>query len=143
RVSRPGTLDRCRHADPRTMRRERADRAAGLACDAVAAAVEDQPVGEYRPALLRDDRHERELDLDRVLLAREPEASREPRDVRVHDDPRDPEGVPEHHVRRLAPDPTERDQLLQGAGHLAAVLSDDVRAALADRPRLVAEEPGR
>src|SRR5690349_9926133 len=95
-----GVLD----PETRAVGGQRAYRAARLARVAHAAAVEDQPVREHGPALARHDRHERELDLDRVGLARQRESMREPADVRVDDEPGNSERVPEDDVRGLAPD---------------------------------------
>ncbi|HET6789994.1 MAG TPA: hypothetical protein VFI35_00225, partial [Actinomycetota bacterium] len=51
--------------------------------------------------------------------------------------------VPEDDVRGLPRHASERDQVLHRAGHLPAVLLDDPTARLADRDRLLIEEPGR
>ena len=98
---------------------------------------------EQRPQLARNERHERELDLHRVGLVREPQPVREPRHVRVDDHTRDPVGVPEHDIRGLPSDAPQRGQLLERARYIPAMLGHDVGARLADRLRLVAEEPRR
>ena len=71
----------------------------------------DQPVqsrfGEQRADLV--------LDLDRVVLGGPPEPSRQPPEVGVDGDPRHAEGVAEHDVRGLAPDPGKRDQIVEPA----------------------------
>src|SRR6266550_8402736 len=56
-------------------------------CDADAPAVPDQQVREAAPVLARHEPDQIALDLDRILLTRQPQALRQPPDVRVHDDP--------------------------------------------------------
>ena len=79
-------------------------------------------MGKFYPALLGHQGHQVELNLYRVLLAREPQALGDPADVGVHHDARDAEGVAQDDVGRLAADPRQFYQVIQGSRHLAAEL---------------------
>jgi hypothetical protein len=108
------------------------------------AAVEDQYIAHLQPAVTRVDPHQRPLDLDRVVLQGQPQPPGHPPHVGVDRDPVSPaEGVGRHHGGGLSTDAVQRDQLVERRRHLAAVARDDGRTGLLDRPRLVAEEPGR
>src|SRR5262245_46658101 len=77
--------------------------AIGASGVADAAAVPDELVAELGPFLARDLLHQIALDLHRISLAREAQALREARDVRVdHHAVVDAEGGAEHHVGGLA-----------------------------------------
>ena len=79
-------------------------------------------MGKFHPALLGHQGHQVELNLYRVLLAREPQALGDPAYVGVHHEARDAEGVAQDDVGRLAADPRQFYQLIQGSRHLPAEL---------------------
>ena len=97
--------------------------AGGLAGVADPAAVEDQPVAHDRPLLARDQGGQVGLDLDRILLLGQLHAPREPPDMGVDGDARDPERVTEDDVGGLASDARQFHQLIEPPRHLAAVRS--------------------
>src|SRR5690606_3315231 len=138
---RRGTLG-VRLADPvgGAQPRDGARTARGAPREARAPAVDHEPVREHRPLTPLDELADRVLDLDRVGLLGPPQTPREATHVRVDRDPRDPEGVAEHDVGRLAPDARERDEVLEAPGDLAVVLVDELAREALDRPRLGAEE---
>jgi hypothetical protein len=73
----------------------------------------DEEVGDRDPLRLRNYPHQVDLDLHRVGGLRQPEALREPLDMRVdHDAGRNAEGMAEDHVRRLPSHAGERHQIL-------------------------------
>ena len=123
--------------------RHRAGTARRVAGVAHATAVPDQVVAQQRPVLLREQRADLVLDLHRVGLRGQAEPARQPAEVGVHGDARHPERVPEDHVRRLAPDAGERDQVHQPAGHLTVVPLDQRLGELEERVGLGAEEARR
>jgi hypothetical protein len=104
---------------------------------AAAAAVKNQPVGELRPIVLRDKFHQHRFDFFRINLAREAEAHRKPRDVRV-DDHADilPKGIAENDVGGFATDAGKGDERVHGLGHFTGMLIDEKAAAGADIFRL-------
>ena len=71
------------------------------------------------------------------------EPAGQPPEVGVHGDAGHAERVAEHDVGRLAPDPGQGDQVLQPAGHLAAVALDQGLAQPDQRVGLGPEEAGR
>jgi hypothetical protein len=99
--------------------------------------VEDEQVRELAPALLWEESHQVTLDASRVIVPRQPEPAREPADMRVDDNAFiDAEHVPEHHVRGLAGDATQRRQRLHRLRHLAAMPIDQRSHGLGDGARL-------
>ena len=90
--------------------------AARLARVAHPPAVQDQPVAERGPLRLRDQLHQGELDLHRVVVLGQAEPAREPADVRVDRDARRVEGVAEDDVRGLAADAGQRDEIVERCG---------------------------
>ena len=81
----------------------------GRARVADAAAVPDQQVREAGPVGARHEPDEVALDLDRILLPRQPEPLREAADVRVDDDPLRLAELGRDDVRRLARDARQAD----------------------------------
>src|ERR671920_848045 len=78
--------------------------------------------------------HEVALDLHRVGVPGQAEAPREPPHVGVDDDALVArEERAQYHVGRLAPDPGELDQLVDGLGDLAAVVLEQVGGRPLDR----------
>ena len=77
-------------------------------------------MGEFHPAFLGHQGHQVELNLYRVLLAREPQTLGNPAYVGVHHQTRDVEGVAQDDVGRLAADPRQFYQFIQGSRYLAA-----------------------
>src|SRR5437867_615362 len=109
--------------------------------DAHAPPMQDQRVREPRPLVARHERHQVALDLHRVLLLRQAEQRREPLDVGVDHQPlvlSKPRA--EHHVRGLAADAGEMDQLLHRVGYRASVALDQRLRHPDDRLGLVAKE---
>src|SRR5690349_15159047 len=84
-------------------------------------AVPDHPLGQIGPLLARDERGHHCLDLHRVGLRGPAEPPGQAPEMGIHRDTGDAEGVAEHHVRRLATHPRQRDQVLQASRDLAAV----------------------
>ena len=98
---------------------------------------------EDRPFLLRNEFHEVLLDLHRVRMRGQSQASGDACDVSVdHDAHRQIEGVPENHVRRLAAHAGQRGQFLHGARHLSAVLLHDRLRCGDHRFCFIAEKTG-
>src|SRR5205814_4149325 len=75
--------------------------------------VPDQKVREAGPVLARHDLHQVALDLDRILLLREPEPLREPAHVRVHHDALGVPALRGDDVRGLACYTGEPQQVLE------------------------------
>jgi len=71
------------------------------------------------------------------------EPVRDPVDVRVDRDRRDPVAEDEHAVRGLRPDPGERDELVERARDRPSEPPEDLAGAGADDPRLDPVEPSR
>ena len=67
--------------------------------------MQDKPVAECRPFRLGNQHHERELDLGGVRMSREPQAARQPPDVRIYRDAGRVEGVSKDDVGGLATHP--------------------------------------
>src|SRR5918995_3998257 len=106
---------------------EDAFRAQGFAGLAYPAAVEDEQVRKERSLALGDYPEEIPLYLLRIFLLGETEPARDAPDVGVHDDALvHTEGVAQDHVRRLATDAGEGDELGHGAGDLPAVPLEQV-----------------
>ena len=102
----------------------------------------DHLMGKFHPALLGHQGHQVELNLDRVLLAGEPQALGDPAHVGVHYEARDAEGVAQDDVGRLAADPRQFYQVIQGSRHLAAELRNQDPAEGLDALGLLAVEAG-
>ena len=106
-------------------------------------AVPDQQVREPVPVGARDDPLQVALDLDGILLARQPESLREPAHVRVDDDPL---RVRRARRRRRSPSCVRRRGAAgarRAAAALAVELFEQHAHRAADRLRLLAEEAGR
>src|SRR5215470_1329872 len=99
----------------------RAGGAGRLAGEAGATPVNDEEMGRLGPARLGQERGEIIVNLLGIFRPGEPEPLAHACHVRVHGDGGDAEGVAEHDVGRLAPHAGKRDELLEGAGHSAAV----------------------
>jgi len=100
-------------------------------------------MAEVDPALLRQNRHQVALDLDRILLAGQTEALGDPGHVGIHHHPRgDAEHGPEHHVGGLAADAGKLHQTLQVARDLALVALDHGARHPQQGARFAVEEPG-
>ena len=105
-------------------------------------AMPDQPVGEQHPVGLGNELGDVRLDLDRVIARRPAEPAGQPPEVRVHRDAGDAERVAEHHVRGLAPNARQRDQLFELVGHPPAEALGQRGRQAHHRLRLGVEEPG-
>ena len=116
-----------------------------VSCFAGVAAVEDQKVAEHGPPRLGEECHEISLDLRRTtLVIAQPQPPREPHHVRVDDHAFvDAECVSKHDVGRFPCDTSQRQQILHGCRHLAAVFVDDTTHRLDDGLGLVAVETDR
>ena len=102
----------------------------------------DHLMGKFYPALLGHQGHQVELNLYRVLLSGEPQALGDPAHVGVHYEARDAEGVAQDDVGRLAADPRQFDQVIQGGRHLAAELRHQDLAEGLEALGLLAVEAG-
>jgi len=77
--------------------------ALGVARLAAASTMPDEPVGEERPLILGNQRHEIPLHLDGITLGRHPESPGESADMGVDDDTFiDVKGVPQNDIGGLA-----------------------------------------
>ena len=122
-------------------RKERTPQAPGLSGRTYLPAVPDELVGEVDPVLFRNDRHKVKLDLDRILFFGESDALREPFDVGVHDDSRNPKGTSQNYVGGLSSNTGQRHQVLHVGGDLSPVLFHQSPAARLDVFGLIAKEP--
>src|SRR5207249_3024209 len=104
---------------------DRAGAAGRLLRVAAPAAVEDQPVRQHRPVLLREQVADDVLDLDRVLLGGPAEAADQAAEMRVDGDAGNAERVAEDHVRGLPAGAGELHQLLELVRYDAVVLVDE------------------
>ena len=103
----------------------------------------DQQVGPQSPVGLRHQLHEMALDANRVLFMGERESAGESAYMGIHDDALvHPEGVAEHDVGGLSPDPRKIDELLHGVRYLATVIFRQSLPKADERARFVAEEAG-
>jgi hypothetical protein len=107
------------------------------------AAVEDHPVAEIGPLLLRDEPGDLGLDLDRVVLGGPAEPADQPAEMGVHGEPRYSERVAEHHVGGLPADPGKDHQVRHATGDLAVEALDQRLAEPQHGVRLRPEEAGR
>src|SRR5438094_338296 len=103
-------------------------------------AVPDQQVRQARPVRARHQLDQIALDLDGILLPRQPEPLREPPHVRVHDDPLRVPALGRDDVRGLARDPGDPQQVVEALRHLAVELLEQDLHRAAERLRLLAEE---
>src|SRR5262249_14605757 len=117
--------------------------AAGTTRDADPPAVPDHQMRKAAPVGARDEPDEVALDLDRILLSREPEPLREAPDVRVDDDPLRLAELGRDHVARLARDARQPDQLFEARRHLAVELLEQHPHGASQRLCLLAIEAGR
>ena len=92
----------------------------------------------------RDQFHQVSFDFSRLLLSRQAEALRKPRDVGIDDNPLVfLEGVSEHYVGGLTADPRERRQFGHRRRHFAVMIFFDRRGRGANAPGFVAKKPRR
>src|SRR6202030_724540 len=80
--------------------------------DADPAPVQNQPQAEPGPFRRRDQLGDVGFDLDRIRALGQTQAPREPLDVRVDREARNPERDPQHNIGGLAADPRQRDEVL-------------------------------
>ena len=98
---------------------------------------------EAPPVLARHQPDQVTLDLDRVLVPRQPQSLRQPPHVRVDDDPLRIAQLGGDDVRGLPRDSGKPNQLLELSGHLAVELLEQHLHRPPQRLRLLAEEAGR
>ena len=125
-----------------TQRREKARPAGRFLRVAHPAPVEDRPVGEQRPLSPGQLGVQLGLDLHRVGVGGQAPPADQPGDMRVDGDPGNPEGMAEHHVRGLAAEPRQGDQLGQGGRELAVEPLHQRLTEPDQRAGLVPEEAG-
>jgi len=101
-------------------------------CQAAAAPVEDQDVGGLGPALGRKQLTQIGLDPLRRAGLRPAESPRNAPNMGIDHHPRDAKGITKDHVRRLAPDPGQSDQLRHALRHLTGVTGEQ-RCGTADQ----------
>ena len=101
----------------------------------------DEQVREPSPVRSGNDPLKVALDLDRVLVARQPEPLGEPSDVGVNDDPLGVTELRRDDVRGLAGDSGQPQQVLEAVWHDAVELLQQHPHRAADRLRLLAVEP--
>ena len=94
------------------------------------------------PLLLGDDLHQIELNLDGIIILRQPNPSAHPVNMRVHGNARHPEGISQNDVRCLPPHAGEGHQFLQIFWNIPSESSDQFLAALLDRLGFVSIESG-
>ena len=97
---------------------------------------------EETPALARHESLQVALDLDRILLLRQPQPLREPAHVRVDDDSLRIAEFGGDDVRRLARHPGEAHELLEAVRDPTAELLEQHHHRRAQGPRLLTEEAG-
>jgi ferredoxin len=105
--------------------------------------VPDQQVREINPIFARHDPHESALNLLGRRFPGQSHASREPRDVRVHDQALSfAVGDAQHYVCRLASNAIKLNEFVKSVRNFAVVFLSDCFAAVANRAGLVPEKPG-
>src|SRR3989442_2042955 len=107
------------------------------------AAVQDEAQAEAGPLLWRQHLRHLGFDLHRIGAFGQAEPSRQPLDVGVDGEPRDPEGDAEHDVGGLATHGRQRYEGFDPRWHLPVEALDQGRTGGDDRFGLDVEEPGR
>lgn len=106
-----------------TQIRHHAVSAPGLSGNADLAAVKNQQVGKQRPGALREQLHQRLLDLHRISLSRETQTKAQAGNVSVdHDSFVFRKSIPEYDIRRFSPNPGESTQFLHRIRNFPGVL---------------------
>ena len=113
---------RCLSPTCRTEVVDDADLAARPARIAHPAAVPDQQVWEDVPVAPRNQAHQVALDLDRVVLPREPEPLGQPSHVSVDDDPLRLAALGDDDIRGLARHAGKAQEILEPVGNAAVEL---------------------
>ena len=108
-----------------------------------APAMKNDAVGKHRPLGLCNELGDVPFYLHRRLLPRQLQALHQATKVRIHGKAGYPEGIAQHHQRRLAAHPRQGGQFLYGLWNLAVEFRDEALADAQEVPRLRPLKPLR
>src|SRR5277367_6731972 len=135
-----GFPDALAHANPRAVISNRTNLALRLACDTNLPPMQNQPHRKSRPIRGRQNLLHVDFDFLRLRVLRESQPIRQPAHMRIHDEGRLAEDMPENHIRRLAADAGNFHERVHLSGNLAAVVLDYLARRAHQRTRLLPKE---